>query len=91
MKTTSNAAKPKAVNMEGARLAFECLIEQEHDVFALLSAIRDRDDGSDTVTTRLIELAWERLGQNKHQNILGGYLGYFGVGYEQRKTEGGAV
>ncbi len=89
MKAASTTAKLKAINMEGARLAFDCLIEQEHDVFALLSAIRDRDDGSDTVTTCLIELAWERLGQNEHQNVLADYFGWHGN--EQHETEGGAA
>jgi hypothetical protein len=89
MKTKQPTTQAAAVTMEGARLAFECLIEQERDVFALLSAIRDRDDGSDPVTTRLIELAWQRLGQYEHQNALGGY---FGVDvYEQREAEGGAA
>ncbi|MFZ3017129.1 MAG: hypothetical protein WA056_01580 [Gallionella sp.] len=76
--STQPTTKAAAVNMECARLSFECLIEQEQDVFALLSAIRDRDGGADTTTTRLIELAWERLGQNEHQHVLGNYFGWKG-------------
>lgn len=75
MKAARPTPKAPAVSMEHAGQALECLMERQHDVFALLSAIRDRDDGNDTVTTRLIELAWEKLGDLKHSIVLGNYFG----------------
>lgn len=75
MKAAQPTPQVPAVSMEHAGYAFECLMERQHDVFALLSAIRDRDDGTDTVTTRLIELAWDKLGDLKHCIALGDYFG----------------
>lgn len=75
MKTAQPTPQAPAVSMEHAGHAFECLVERQHDVFALLSAIRDRDDRTDAVTTRLIELAWDKLGDIKHYIVLGNYFG----------------
>lgn len=75
MKAAQPTPKAPAVSMEHAGHAFECIMERQHDVFALLSAIRDRDDRTDSVTTRLIELAWEKLGDLKHSIVLGNYFG----------------
>ncbi|ABM41181.1 MULTISPECIES: hypothetical protein [Diaphorobacter] len=75
MSVTQSTPDAPAVTMLEARLAFECLLEQERDVFALLSAIRDRDNGSDLTTTRLLEMAWLRAGENEHQKTAGEYFG----------------
>lgn len=75
MKAAQPTPQAPAVSMEHAGHAFDCLVERQRDVFALLSAIRDRDDGTDTVTTRLIELAWDKLGDLKHSIVLGDYFG----------------
>jgi len=73
-------AKPEAVTMEVARMAFECLLEQEQDVFALISAIRGLDPGTDSTLTRLIGIAWNRLGEHGNQYTLADYFGVDATG-----------
>lgn len=71
----SNPAKPERLEVQGARLALECLIEQGRDVLALLTVIRDRYDDSDPTMTRLIEMAWDRMGEVESKRTLGDFFG----------------
>lgn len=71
----SNAPKPTMAGTQDARLAFECLVEQHRDVVALLTAIRDRYDGDDPTTVRLLEMVWHRAGEAKYEGALGDFFG----------------
>ncbi|MFT3847897.1 MAG: hypothetical protein QM739_04245 [Propionivibrio sp.] len=75
MKAAQPTPQAPVATMESARLAFECLIEQERDVFALVSAIRELGPADDTALGRLIYMAWDKLGNNKHQKAIGDYFG----------------
>lgn len=75
MKAAQPTPKAPAVTMESARLAFECLIEQERDVFTLISAIRDLMPDDNPTLYRLLDMAWHKLGDNRHQKTIGDYFG----------------
>jgi len=87
MKAMQPTPQALAVTMESARFAFECLIEQERDAFALVSAIRDLIPDEHTALYRLLDMAWNKLGENKHQKTIGDYFGVDIYADSQREDE----
>ena len=84
-------AKSSKVTMGHASYALECLLEQERNAFTLVAAARDLSQQEDpySITTQLLDMAFEAMSSLKHNAVLGDYFGVnIHAGYEGEDHDG---